>query len=430
MATSRELLAFSYPAALTTNGLAEPRREVLLQLPAPSGTSSGNRPAGPGEGHAILAVQAIRRSYQSPLIVLLVREAVDTAPSSSAAGASATTRALQPPGPGRGGGGNVNGGILYFCFTFQPRPDHILTLRTHRRSNSAGAGFTRSDDPASTGGTVAASYALHVFGFGCPADASLQVLCRHQLFVQLGYPARMLAELSGIAGSAEHGLLVGGLDGSLHTYAVVSGSVQRGQGGTLKQERNAFLGSLHRIPALRMRAAVLTLDAIVLPETGDSVLMLGLACGTLLLFRLKGGLPVPTPPQCRQTMCDGAISSVKLWLSEDTVAAEDQDGRADDSLAALAQRLAVVPAVAPRTPTVSAAEEPAVADAGDGGEYTINPHLNLTTMRASERCASQLGLVGVERMARRRLLLTHLPRRWRRRSKPRSGSHQAQTYQA
>ena len=48
-------------------------------------------------------------------------------------------------------------------------------------------------------------------------------------------------------------------------YAVVSGSVQRGQGGTLKPERNAFLGSLHRIPALRMRAAVLTLDSIVLP---------------------------------------------------------------------------------------------------------------------------------------------------------------------
>ena len=125
--------------------------------------------------------------------------------------------------------------------------------------------------------------------------------------------ACMLSELNGIAGSAEHGLLVGAMDGSLHTYAVVSGSVQHGFGGTLKPERSSFLGSLHRIPALRMRAKVLTLDSIQLPDAGgDTVLVLGLACGTLMLFRLKGGLAAPTPPQCRQTMCDGAISSVSI----------------------------------------------------------------------------------------------------------------------
>jgi hypothetical protein len=128
--------------------------------------------------------------------------------------------------------------------------------------------------------------------------------------------ARTLAELNGIGGSAEHGLLVGAMDGSLHTYAVVSGSVQRGLGGTLKPERSSFLGSLHRIPELRLRTTVLTLDTILLPDAGgDTVLVLGLACGTLMLFRLKGGLPAPTPPQCRQTMCDGAISSVRLLQS-------------------------------------------------------------------------------------------------------------------
>jgi hypothetical protein len=46
---------------------------------------------------------------------------------------------------------------------------------------------------------------------------------------------------------------------------------------------------------------------------GDVLLCLGLGCGTLLLFCLKGGLPTPTPPLCHQTMLDGAIATVKLW---------------------------------------------------------------------------------------------------------------------
>lgn len=199
--------------------------------------------------------------------------------------------------------------------------------------------------------------------------------------------ACMLSELSGIAGSAEHGLLVGAIDGSLHTYAVVSGSVQHGEGGRLKPERSSFLGSLHRIPELRMRAKVLTIDSIQLPDAGgDTVLVLGLACGTLMLFRLKGGLAAPTPPQCRQTMCDGAISSVsavscpkllsrwhgihattpgrcaynvwwlililqvKLWLScpVTAAAAAAADAGKEATLDALATRLARVPDPAPQ----------------------------------------------------------------------------------
>ena len=117
----------------------------------------------------------IRRSWQSPLIVLLVREAVR--PTANTSGAVAAEGVDQKSGGESFGAAAAAAGVA---------------------ASPAGGSAARRSDAADTNGGVArnesgtavktiSTYGLHVFGFGCPRDASLQVLCRHQLFVQLDY---------------------------------------------------------------------------------------------------------------------------------------------------------------------------------------------------------------------------------------------------
>lgn len=131
-------------------------------------------PRNPAESHAILAVQVIRRSWQSPLIVLLVREAVT---SSSTAGAGA-------------GGVDENFGSFSFGSTAAAPAGDAMTSGFYSsnlaRGSDSGAANASANETGAAVKTIT-SYGLHVFGFGCPRDASLQVLCRHQSFVQLDY---------------------------------------------------------------------------------------------------------------------------------------------------------------------------------------------------------------------------------------------------
>ena len=164
-----------------------------------------------GEGHAILAVEVIRRSWQSPLIVLLVREAVQPIATSATAAAAAAAAADRA---GSGGGSNAAGafgsaGTARGAGLVSPSSASTLaghgasggnaggSMRGHGNGNGsragAGGASAAATATAATAAETIASYGLHVFGFGCPSDASLQVLCRHQLFVQLDYREFCLA---------------------------------------------------------------------------------------------------------------------------------------------------------------------------------------------------------------------------------------------
>jgi hypothetical protein len=40
-----------------------------------------------------------------------------------------------------------------------------------------------------------AQFSLHIFGFGCPENASLRILCRHEQVLQLDYAAWTVTQL-------------------------------------------------------------------------------------------------------------------------------------------------------------------------------------------------------------------------------------------
>ncbi len=133
----------------------------------------------PAESHAILAVQVIRRSWQSPLIVLLVREVVASSSTSGAAAEGVD----QKFGSFRSTAASPAGDAMSSGF-HSPNFTRESDSGTGPRHFSAAT--TSANETGAAGKTIT-SYGLHVFGFGCPRDASLQVLCRHQLFVQLDY---------------------------------------------------------------------------------------------------------------------------------------------------------------------------------------------------------------------------------------------------
>jgi hypothetical protein len=79
-------------------------------------------------------------------------------------------------GRGRGGGGGGGGG------------------GTAAAAWSGGGGVVGPERLVEGG----VEYSLHVFGFGCPAEASLHVLCRHESVLRLSYAAVSLYHVPGL----------------------------------------------------------------------------------------------------------------------------------------------------------------------------------------------------------------------------------------
>eukprot|EP01052_Picozoa_sp_SAG31_P017408 SAG31_NODE_1189_length_9480_cov_19.686174_9_plen_500_part_00 len=270
VATSHQLLALSYPVVASAVRATQPVKEVLLQLAHPYGELNGLHSRGheypSAQGllardlrydHRIVAVDFVQRSYRSPLVILLVSRALRLSAASVAAVGTESIQVTLPP----------------------------------------------------------AQFSLHVFGFGCPANASLRILCRNEQVLQLDYAAWTVAQLRPVAGTevmrgSSLTLVVSSSTGQLYTYEIKSGQTQSGQGGRLQPSRS-FLSEVDRVPIAGIRAAVLCIDSITL-EGGDVIIALGMADGMLILFHLTGGLPGPTAPICRHHGCNGPIGAVKL----------------------------------------------------------------------------------------------------------------------
>ena len=238
--------------------------------------------------HSIVTLEVINRraTKQAPLIVLLLRETMDPTEKVTLAG----TCSARP--------------ICQQVFTANDIRCTSTTAKQARpRKNGQTAGSAASLDSS--------YFSLHIFGFGCPAGASLQTMCRYESVVRLAYPAAFLRNLEGI--EKYHGILVGEEGGHLHTYAV--SSCGRGRNIHSLFPIQSFLGSASRVKELRLRATVLCISSLILPD-GDTVLCLGCADGTVILFRLKGGLSTPTPPLYWATPCDGPVVALNLWQSQ------------------------------------------------------------------------------------------------------------------
>eukprot|EP01051_Picozoa_sp_SAG22_P007195 SAG22_NODE_497_length_9790_cov_3.684178_2_plen_130_part_00 len=111
----------------------------------------------------IVAVDFVRRNYHSPLIVLLVSRSLRlTATAAAAIAANSETF---------GGGGGGGGGRA------QQQPQEPQQQQQPPPPQQAGGG---EDGAAGLPTLPPGKFSLHIFGFGCPANAALQMLCRNE----------------------------------------------------------------------------------------------------------------------------------------------------------------------------------------------------------------------------------------------------------